>query len=302
MILIIGSEQETHSKYVFEKINKQGIPVRYFDSRKYPENLQIGFSPNTNDGFFIIDNEKIFLKDIQGVYWRWFYGVPMENTGDNFSNRMVLRERTSALNSMFKCMSETNWLNCYDAIEMHKIKTYQLNLMAKNNIRIPKTIITNNSDELIDFYEKNNKKVIYKPVLGGAMTKQLTDDDLNAEKLSTLKTSPVQLQEFVEGIDIRVFVMGKDIYPAEIKAKTIDFRADDKHTITPVELPDNVNEDCLKALKLLQLGYSGIDIRKSNDGEYVFIEANPAPMFIHFENVTKYPISQKLIELLTKQN
>jgi len=46
------------------------------------------------------------------------------------------------------------------------------------------------------------------------------------------------------------------------------------------------------------LGYSGIDIRRSPEGEYVFLECNPCPMFMHFETVTGYPISDRLVDLL----
>ncbi len=182
---------------------------------------------------------------------------------------------------------------------MHKVKAYQLNIMSKNNIRIPKTLITNSADELLNFYKENNKKIICKPVLGGAMTKLITKNDLTGSKLSTLKSSPVQLQEYIDGVDIRVYVMGDEIFPAEIKANTIDFREDSTAIPRPVEIPDSVKNDCKKILKLFKLKYSGIDIRKTKNGEYVFIEANPAPMFIGFEEATKYPITENLIRLLT---
>jgi glutathione synthase/RimK-type ligase-like ATP-grasp enzyme len=47
------------------------------------------------------------------------------------------------------------------------------------------------------------------------------------------------------------------------------------------------------------LVYSGIDVRRTPEGEYVFLEGNPCPMFIHFERQTGYPISDRLADLLT---
>ena len=132
------------------------------------------------------------------------------------------------------------------------------------------------------------------------MTQKLTDDDLTKERLDELKSSPVQLQEFIDGTDIRIMVMGDEVFPAQIKASTIDFRADDNSEISAVEIPKEVEADSIKVKNLLKLNYSGIDVRKSKNGEYVFIEANPAPMFYHFEKMTKYPITDKLIELLQK--
>ena len=298
MILIIGSEEELHSKWVYNRLTEKGIETDYFDSRKYPIDLMISYSPNDNDGYFVINNRKIKIGDIQGIYWRWYYGVTKMQTDDDYTNEIVYRERLSALSSIFagiKC----NWVNSYNAIELHKTKIFQLNIMKNNNIRIPKTLITNDKDALIEFYEENNKNVIYKPVRGGAFTQRLTDEDLRKEQLDTLKTSPIQLQEFIDGTDIRVMAMGNKIFPAELKTDKIDFRSDDNAVPTPVEIPDDVKEDCKKVLKLLDLKYSGIDIRKNSKDEYVFIEANPAPMFIFFEQKTNYPITESLIELLT---
>jgi glutathione synthase/RimK-type ligase-like ATP-grasp enzyme len=44
--------------------------------------------------------------------------------------------------------------------------------------------------------------------------------------------------------------------------------------------------------------FSGIDIRRTPAGEYVFLEGNPSPMFSYFEKVTGYPISDRLVDLL----
>ena len=298
MLIIIGSAEEFHSKYVFNVLKERNIDVEYFDSRLYPSKIELSYTPDM-EGYIKIDSRKIFLNDIQGVYWRWFYGVNYERIEDDFVSNMIFRERTSALHSLF-CSLKCNWVNSYEAVELHKVKAYELNIMKENGIRIPKTLITNDKDALIEFYEDNDKNVIYKPVLGGAMTQKLTDDDLTNERLDELKSSPVQLQEFIDGTDIRIMVMGDEVFPAQIKASTIDFRADDNSEISAVEIPKEVEEDSVKVKNLLKLNYSGIDVRKSKNGEYVFIEANPAPMFYHFEKMTKYPITDKLIELLQK--
>lgn len=299
MILIIGSKEEVHSEYMFEALRKHGFRAVYFDSRKYPNDILLSYSPEIRDGSFVIEGVKIPFEEIKGIYWRWFYGVPYTETDNNFVSQMVYRERNSALRSLFLSL-KTNWVNSYEAVELHKTKIHQLNILFDNNIRIPRTLVTNDKDELVDFYERNNKNIIYKPVLGGAFTKKMTEQDLTKANLDLLKTSPVQLQECVDGVDIRAYTLGSKVFAAEIKAKTIDFRADNNSEIVPVELPADIQKDCCKVLKILKMAYSGIDIRRNENGEYVFIEANPAPMFIHFEKQTKYPITENLIKLLTE--
>ena len=41
-------------------------------------------------------------------------------------------------------------------------------------------------------------------------------------------------------------------------------------------------------------------VSAAKDDRYIFIEANPAPMFKHFENVTGYDITGTLIHNLIK--
>ena len=304
MLLIIGSNEEYHAKFIYEKAKSKGIKVEYLDTRKYPDELFITYSPNDiyNGSYLKINNKKVFIKDIKGVYWRWTYGIKYQefDTGGANKSAIVQKECKSALDSLFYATKETNWLNPLTAIEMHRSKPYQLNLMTKNNIRIPKTLITNDVDAMRQFYEQNDKNIIYKPVSGGAYTKKMTDEDFIDSKVRNLKYCPVQLQECVDGVDVRVYAFKNNIFAAEIQSSTLDFREDKKAPIVPIELPSDIVDNCKKVLELMHLNYSGIDIRRKENGEYVFIEANPAPMFTYFEKISKYPISDTLIKELMK--
>ncbi len=287
MIIIIGSKEDFHSQYVFNKLTTQNIKVKYLDSRKFPI---INWSPEGEQDYIILDEEKIYIKDITGIYWRWYYGVTF-GTSD-----IVYREKTSALESFLCSVEPISW-NSLQAVELHRKKGLQSKIMQDNGIRIPKTIVTNDANALEKFYIENNKNIIYKPVRGGAYTQKLKDEDLLRKE--SLINCPCQLQECIDGIDIRVYAFETgEIYAGEILAQSLDFRADENAKINKHNLPKKIQKDCLKIMKLLGLKYSGIDIRLSNSGEYVFIEANPAPMFVHFENMTGYPITDTLIKNL----
>lgn len=303
MILVIGSVEEYHSKHIHDLVKKKGEEVCYLDSRLIPNSLPVSWNASENDikGSLLINNKKIKLNEIKSIYWRWYYGIsiiPSNNDPNSvYIAQMIERESTSAVESLFSTL-DCLWVNSLEAIEMHRKKSYQLYIMAKNGIRVPKTLITNNKDELMPFFEVNDGLLIYKPVRGGAHTEKIKQSDFSEERLNSLKYCPVQFQEYIEGVDIRVYVIGDKIFSAEIRAKTIDFREDPDAKIIPVELPENVKQDCLKILDLMHLKFSGIDIRKNTSGEYVFIEANPSPMFTYFEGKTGFPISETLVQML----
>lgn len=303
MILIIGAKDEVHANHIYEKLVQDKEKVSFFDTRRIPNNLTLSWNASDKDfckGYFNIEGQKVLFSDVKSVYWRNHYGYqqPLAKN-DTHLQYMLQREIESAFNSVF---AASNWLWCnpISAIELHRKKTYQLNLMAQNEIRVPKTLITNNKEDIEEFLDINNYKVIFKPVLGGASTQSISKNDLKQENLDLLVNSPVQFQEMIEGTDIRVYVIGKEIFSAEIRSNTLDFRDDENAQIVPVELPTKIKEDCFKIMSLFNLNYTGIDIRKTPQGEYVFIEANPAPMFIHFEKQSGYPISDTLIKLLKR--
>lgn len=287
MIIIIGSVEDFHAKYMLEKLHLNNLPAKYLDSRQYPI---INWSPEGDNDYIILENDKIYLKDITGIYWRWYYGVTFG------TSEIVYREKLSALESFLSSLEPISW-NSLQAVELHRKKGLQSKIMQNNGIRIPKTIVTNDQNALEEFYINNNKNIIYKPVRGGAYTQKMKDEDLLRK--DSLINCPCQLQECIDGIDIRVYAFESgEIFAGEIIADSIDFRADENAKINKHKLPKKIQKDCLKILKLLGLKYSGIDIRLSNTGEYVFIEANPAPMFVYFEKMTGYEITQTLINNL----
>lgn len=300
MIVIIGAPHEAHSAFIHEKIMARGERVAYVDTAHFPSCSKISLFPDRDyTGIFqTAEGERIMLSDVRSVYWRSYMGtaIPDEVT-DPFQREMAYREIESCVYSMFR-MTDCLWMNSPEAIDMHVYKAYQLQLMHRHHIRIPKTLITNDADELRHFYESLNGKVIFKPVRGGAHTARLTDSDFCSERLRQLAHSPVQFQEMIEGVDVRIYLIGDELFAGEIRSKTLDFREDPNAEIVPIDLPENVAADCLKLAKALKLNMSGIDARRTPEGEYVFFEGNPAPMFIHFENRTGYPISDRLVDML----
>ena len=112
--------------------------------------------------------------------------------------------------------------------------------------------------------------------------------------------SPVTLQEYIPGTNIRTYVIGNSIYSAEIRTNSLDFREDRDAKLIPIDLPESIQNQCFRIAQALYLKWTAIDWRLSPTGDYFFLEANPSPMFLYFEQQTQFPITDKLVELLTK--
>ncbi|MER3476825.1 MAG: hypothetical protein C4287_10165 [Leptolyngbya sp. ERB_1_2] len=66
----------------------------------------------------------------------------------------------------------------------------------------------------------------------------------------------------------------------------------------PLELPETIQQQCLAIAKAFFLEWTAIDWRRKPNGEYVFLEANPSPMFLHFEQQTGFGITAQLVKRL----
>lgn len=301
-ILIIGSPEEAHSEFIHHKIRQRGHKAIFLDTRAFPAQTKLSLfcGPQQPDlGMLHLPGElhSLPLDAIEAVYWRYHMGLQLPTLESPFLLEMAQREIESTLGSLFRMLS-CRWVNSPQAIALHAYKPYQLQLLQQAGIRIPQTLISNDPDAVIEFYERLNGQVIYKPVRGGAHTARLTPNDLKADRLTDLARAPVQFQECVEGIDVRIYLVKDEIFAGEIHSRTLDFRDDPQALIVPIALPDSVAQNCLTLMRVLGLVYTGIDTRRTPDGEYVFLEGNPCPMFMHFEQQARYPISDRLVDLL----
>ncbi|NEQ73327.1 MAG: hypothetical protein F6K23_09735 [Okeania sp. SIO2C9] len=298
-ILILGSEEDIHAAHLKKSLMEKGITVDYLDTRLFPTKLKISWQPISHTGCLIFpDGRKWNLADINKIFWRTFAGVNVPKLTDSYQERIAVNDSMGLLRSFMRSKPE-KWVNSWDAYEFHKEKPLQLSLANKIGVTIPATIITNNADEILEF-SQTFKDVIFKPVYGGSHTQFLTKEHLEINRMKlALRISPVTIQEFIPGTNIRSYVIGEKVYSAEIRSSSLDFREDKRAKLIYLETPEDMKKQCLAITKAFGLKWTGIDWRFKPNGDFVFLEANFSPMFLHFERETGCPITEDLIELLT---
>ena len=127
----------------------------------------------------------------------------------------------------------------------------------------------------------------------------MTEEDIyHAGFAEHLTKIPVKIQECINGMDIRVYVIGEDCFALEIHSDKLDFRETPNTFRKAIELPEAIRQQCLLICKTLGLHMAGIDIKRTETGEHVFLETNPSPVFLYDEVASGYPISQTIANLL----
>lgn len=297
-ILILGDRTDAHAAHLYKAIAQTGAIVYYWDTRQFPRQMQLSWQPHLNHGTIVLpEGQRLKLDQIHSVFWRSFSGVEVPPIADAAQYQIALNDSVSLLRSLLQACP-ARWVNSWQAYQFHKEKPLQLLKVQQLGIPIPATLVSNDSDEILSFC-KLHDRTICKPVYGGAHTQFVTAGHLDQNRLKlALQIAPVTVQQYVAGTNIRSYVIGEAVYSAEIRSPSVDFRVDMEAELIPIPLPDAIAQAAVKIARSLMLEWTAIDWRRTPDDTYVFLEANPSPMFLYFEQQTGFPITASLVERL----
>ncbi|NJN86685.1 MAG: hypothetical protein HC881_10695 [Leptolyngbyaceae cyanobacterium SL_7_1] len=297
-ILILGNASDAHAAHMQHSLDQAGIPVFYWDTQLFPTQTKLSWQPDTQHGCLnLAGAPPLDLHAIQAVFWRNFTGAAVPSFEDTAQYSIAFRDAMSALRSLIQACP-AHWVNPWQAYEFHQTKPLQLAKAKQLGVRIPATLISNDPEQITAFVNSHDK-VIFKPVFGGAHTQLVTPTHVEPERLRlSLRLAPVTVQEYIPGTNVRSYVIGDAVYAAEIRSTALDFREDGKAQLMPLTVPPVIHQQCLAITQAFWLKWTAIDWRVTPAGEYVFLEANPSPMFLHFEHQTGFPITQALIKQL----
>lgn len=298
--VILGAKNDCHAQHMLSHCQKSGIETALFDTTSFPTESQISWCPNTLDGALTIDKTIYNFSEINSVFWSTINQVSIAKQHSSLHTRIAMSDSTSALRT-FLDEPTINWVNSWAVFDSHRVKPRQLRQASNLGAKIPQTYIGNDAGSVIEFSHKF-ESTIFKPVYGGAHATLITSEMLAADRLTrVLKYAPATIQEFIGGTNIRSYVIGTRVYSAEIISENIDFRIDSDPIHVAIELPESIVNLAIKITAGLGMRWTAIDWRRDDNDHYYFLEANPSPMFIHFENVTGHPITERLIELLSEK-
>jgi glutathione synthase/RimK-type ligase-like ATP-grasp enzyme len=123
------------------------------------------------------------------------------------------------------------------------------------------------------------------------------------DHLCEARLSPAIYQELIEKrSDVRVTYVGGRLFVAEIDSQTDDAaKLDWRRTQNPnlphrrAELPANVCENLLQLLVRLRLEYGAIDLIRTLDDEYVFLEINPNGQWQWLDDMLEMGITDSIV-------
>jgi hypothetical protein len=302
VILICGVGSESPVRAAIAAAERAGAEHLVLDQRHaedYDVTLELRRGRLT--GALEVRGEQVPLTAFRGVYTRVVdSGLLPQHQGPYGERQRVHAHAVQQWLDEWLEAGECRVANRSSAMASNLSKPYQARLIAESGFAVPATIVTNQVAELEAFASVHGR-LVYKSVSSvRSIVQELTPQ--RAGRLDRLRRLPTQFQEHVEGVDVRVHVVGPQVFATEIASKAIDYRYASRDELeiemTAVTLPSRVERGCRLLAAALDLPFCGIDLRRRPDGSYVCFEVNPSPAYTFYEDTTGQPISDALVAYL----
>jgi hypothetical protein len=326
-IVIVTEELDIHVDEmvkVLRALNHE--PIRFhptdFPSRS-TISLLLASSHQWAGEFYLKTNERrIDIEKIGSIWWRRPGSPSLPPEISEQERRFVEGEISHALQG-FWASRNCYWVDYPPSLRLASFKPHQLERAVEFGFEVPKTLITNDPEEVKAFYEQCNGQIIYKvftdpflaqtwgeiepttdrasfPIPKATVTTLITKKHLSL--IDTVKTSLCLFQEYIpKQYELRVTVIGDELFAAEIHSQahertSVDWRHYDVSIpYQKATLPGDVAERCMAFVKSYQLNYSAMDLIVTPDGRYVFLENNPSGQFFFVQQLVP---ELKMIEAL----
>ena len=300
-MLIVGGPGDAHADAVARRLRARGVAATHLDFADFPATVGLAWDPFTRSGVLECDGRPLALERLRSVYWRTATRTRAPAGLHAGLRGFAEDEARRAIEAMLRALP-CPVINTPEAVAAHRFKPLQSAQVAALGVATPATLITNSPAALRAFVAGQAGGVIVKPVGGGAYARRLGAADL--ERAASIAACPMQYQAFVPGEDVRVYVIDDHVFAGTIVTRGrdhVDFRTDPDHHSVACALEPGAAADCLRIARALGLRFTGIDLRRTDAGELVFLEANPSPMFLRFERDTGHPLLEALVDALIGQ-
>lgn len=310
-ILIVTHSGDLHADLVVERLHARGARTCRLDLDRFPADYALDIRQHAGAPLgslcHLPTGDEVALADI-GAVWTRKAGEfrfpsddalgPQERAYANAETHHIL---TGTLLSL-----DAYWMNHPMASQAAKWKGEQLRRASKMGFRVPPSLSTNDPDAVRRFRAAVGGGIIFKPLSSPGLgadevdpedhivpnlgTTLITDE--HEEMLDAVREIPAFFQQYIEKRhELRVMVIDDHVFAARIESQgdartRVDYRDFSAEIDYRVErLPAEIERRCHDFVHSYGLRFGAMDLIFTPEGEYVFLENNPAGQFLFVEQL-----------------
>jgi hypothetical protein len=303
MIFLCGIPTEPSLGLVIERVRELGAPHVVFNQRRFADTrLELEVGDGEVRGELHLDGARHRLEDFVAIYTRlmeWQLLPEVEHEPPDSPSRLHCQNLHAMLMQWHE-LAPGRVLSRSAEIGVSYSKPMQAQLIRRHGFSIPETLVTNDPDEVRSFRRRHGR-VIYKSASYVRSVVNLLDD-CDPERLEAVRACPVQFQQFVEGMNLRVHTVGRRAFATSIEASAVDYRyaylAGEQEKLEEAAISEGFANRCIGLATAFGLDFAGIDFKITDGGEAYCLEVNPSPAFSYYELHTGQPIARAVAEYL----
>jgi glutathione synthase/RimK-type ligase-like ATP-grasp enzyme len=310
-VLVWGVPTESPIALVAEELTALAADVVIVHpgrAAEYSLTMELNPSRPAVTGVIRVGTRRVGLAELTGVYLRPIEPDLVPQLGA-LAPQSVERCHARSVHDALVAYTEiaevaygTRVVNRLSAMASNMSKPFQAQAVLARGFHIPETLVTDDPDEALAFAERFSD-IIYKSTSGVRSIVTAFDRSTDVARLPLLRWCPVQFQERVFGADVRVHVVGTDVFAAIVESNALDYRYARSQvgidaTLRPYRLSPDIAQRCIALADDLDLPFAGIDLKLADDGRVVCFEVNPSPGFSWYQLDTGLPIAEALARWL----
>ncbi|MFI7060323.1 MvdC/MvdD family ATP grasp protein [Kribbella sp. NPDC050124] len=253
-ILVLTHDDDPTADVVLSMLNVRGTPFVRCDPGNFPMAMRMTACLGTGAGSWRGSMTGAFrgidLGSVRAVYYRRPSEFRVPDGTAKHDRDFVTAQARHGLSGVLAGLAEVTWLNHPGAMADARMKPYQLAVAARCGLRAPETLVTNDPFAVREFAIQVGGRIITKSLA----TMITVDDDLGSGVLYTAEVAEELwsdpgiavtahlFQELVDGVDVRMTVVGDQVFATEIHPTNpdgpIDIRAHHEDvSYVPVSVP-----------------------------------------------------------------
>lgn len=314
-VLVISTSIDQSTDEVVKRLVQRGVPTQRFDTERFPYDTSLSVDL---DGALSLglDCGAAFQTVEPSSVWYRRVRSPQKLTDMNPGvHEFCVREaRSTLLGATLACSAR--FMSWPPSVWAAENKVYQLECARRIGLPIPRTVVTNRPAAIVAAFERFGHRMIIKPARSGYVdygneqravyTNQILEEHMS--RIESARLSPAIYQELLDkDCDVRVTIVGSKFFVAEIDSQTDEAaRIDWRHTVNPNlphragTLPPAIEDGIRRLLDMLGLVFGAVDLVRTRDGRWYFLEVNPNGQWLWLEDKLGFMIADEIAEWLSQ--
>lgn len=327
-ILIVSNADDIHSDVVESKLKRRGATPFRINLDEFPRDFAFAFGSASAGLSCTISHlptgDAIALDEVGAVWLRKPAKFSFLSDSLSAQEEAFAHSETEHLLYSLLYSIDAYWISHPLAIRGALWKGEQLKRAAKMGFSVPRSIMTNAPEAVLQFSEEVGGDLIFKTMSSPSLCAQdVAQGERRYEGLPTTRMTaahmaaidavrqvPCLFQEHVvKKHELRVTVIGEKAFAARICSQD-DARTQTDYRHFSVEIPyvyealaPELEARCVAYVRSYGLEYGAMDLIVTPNDDVVFLENNPAGQFLFVEQlVPELGMTDALADLLVEQS